>query len=118
MVDLHLLSQVKYCNKHEHAARTSSFVLVAKDSVVHLKTHTDTLTLAGWVPLDGCGIYPDSLKDRRALVAGPLCRSVGDLVMFLETVVGSRAESLAAKVASTDIRNLKIWLATLIVNNT
>lgn len=66
---------------------------------------------SGWVPLDGCGIFPDTLKDRRALVAGPLCRSVGDLVMFLETVVGSRAEGLAAKVAATDIRNLKIWWA-------
>lgn len=43
------------------------------------------------------------------MVSGPMSRSVEDLVVFLETVVGPQAVGLGAKVAATDIRNLKIW---------
>lgn len=63
---------------------------------------------AGWVSLDACRPLPYRNKDRKIVVTGPLCRSAGDLVLFLERVA-PRAAGLAAKVANTDIGTLKIW---------
>lgn len=59
--------------------------------------------------LDGCGVFPEKMKGKKTSVAGPMARSVGDLVLFLETVV-PKATNLAAKVAKTDLGALKIWL--------
>ncbi|XP_045133069.1 fatty-acid amide hydrolase 2-like isoform X2 [Portunus trituberculatus] len=64
---------------------------------------------SGWVSLDGCRCLPyKNYLNRKITVTGPMCRSVGDLVVFLETVSPSAA-GLAAKVANTDIGALKIW---------
>ncbi|KAK8398344.1 hypothetical protein O3P69_003909 [Scylla paramamosain] len=64
---------------------------------------------SGWVSLDGCRCLPyKNYINRKITVAGPMCRSVGDLVVFLESMA-PRAAGLAARVADTDIGALKIW---------
>lgn len=64
---------------------------------------------SGWVSLDATKSLPyKNWSNRKVTVAGPLCRSVGDLVVFLERVTPSAA-GLAVKMADTDIGTLKIW---------
>lgn len=81
---------------------------------IHSSVHAFTLT--GWVSLDGCKPLPYKNENMKAVVTGPLCRSAGDLIVFLESVVPTAA-GLAAKVAETDIRTLKIWLAKYITRS-
>ncbi|XP_063866172.1 fatty-acid amide hydrolase 2-A-like isoform X2 [Scylla paramamosain] len=63
---------------------------------------------SGWVSLDGTRPFRYVNENRKISVAGPLCRSVGDLVVFLESVA-PRAAGLAANVTNTDIGSLNIW---------
>lgn len=62
---------------------------------------------SGWVPLSDTRPFQRN-DDAKICVTGPLGRSVGDLVMFLESVA-PEAAGLAAKVANTDVGSIKIW---------
>ncbi|XP_042881034.1 fatty-acid amide hydrolase 2-like [Penaeus japonicus] len=66
---------------------------------------------SGWVSLEGAGLYADKLKRGGVLVAGPLGRSVKDLILALQVLAPGDATGLMEKTESTQLSQIKVWWA-------
>ncbi|ROT66489.1 Fatty-acid amide hydrolase 2 [Penaeus vannamei] len=66
---------------------------------------------AGWVSLEGAGLYTEKLKKGGVLVAGPLGRCVKDLILSLQVLAPQDATGLMDKIEKTELSKTKVWWA-------